>query len=266
MKYRHHLALLAVVSVSLSLVTVMPALAEGGSGSTSGSSGSGSGSDSKMATTEQHNTSSGTETTHTIATVPPVTHEGSGTADDSAHQTEPASSVGDDRMKLSKINQTELNDLHKHASELLAAARKNHKQLTAEERQKACLAHQHEIISKTENFGANALKHFITFNGVLAKVQAYYTDKHLTVAGYDALLATTQTKGAAATAAINVLSSLNTEFDCSGSDPAQGVANVKAAVANSRMTLQAYRSSIRAVITLLKSMVDVAHNASGENQ
>lgn len=146
----------------------------------------------------------------------------------------------------------EVHDLEGKARALLETERKNGHEQSQIKRQASCKAHQAEINTQITDKSAAAQRHLNTFEGILSKVQAFYTNKNLNVTNYATLLAAAQSKQADAQTAVDALKALNVSIDCTQPDPAQSVATVKTAVDNARTTLQAYREAIKALIVALE--------------
>lgn len=243
-----HLVLILATLASISTLAVAPVAAEGGSGS-----GSGSGDGSSTATvTDDHGTVSGTptETEHTTSPEPaePIS-------------TEP------------KVESSRIEQFRQEAEQELQSKRHDKKtELGEEARQKACMAHQNEIDTRTSNYAAAAQKHLDTFTSILTNVENFYTNKKLSVANYDALLATATAKQTTAQQAVDALKSLDTKIDCTQPDPGQTVATLQSAVKDTRGALQDYRAAIRALAQAIKSVVETnqstttTQTTTGENQ
>ena len=148
--------------------------------------------------------------------------------------------------------ETEVQHLRSGALTTLETERKNGTEHSQLARENACKAHENEIDTRVSNYAAAAQRHLDVFTSVLTKVQNFYTSKGLNVATYPALLATAQADQTTAQQAVDALKALNVKIDCTQPDPAQSVATVKAAVANARTALQAYRTAIKNIIVALE--------------
>lgn len=149
-------------------------------------------------------------------------------------------------------NGTDTTTLRQKAQELVAQKRQNVKQHTQAQKQKACEAHAAEINKRATNYATAAQRHLDVFNSIFTKVQAFQTEKQLNVSNYDTLVATATDKQAAAQTAVDNLKALDVSIDCTQSDPATTVAELKTAVKNARTALQDYRTSIKDVVVALK--------------
>lgn len=225
------ISLLAVSVVTLLSLAAVPVSAEHGSGDTSGTeSSSGSGSSGGGSTTTTSNTSGD--------------HHG-GSGDSSIVTASSETETGDD-------SGSGHGSLRAQAQQLLQDKRKDTKEHTEAQRQKACEQRQKSIDTRAGNYAAAAQRHLDVFNGIFTKVQAFQASKHLSVANYDTLVAAATAKQTAAQSAVDALKALNVQIDCTQSDPASTVATLKAAVADARTALQDYRSAIKDVIVALK--------------
>lgn len=148
--------------------------------------------------------------------------------------------------------ETEVQHLRSNALATLETERKKGTEHSQLQRDNACKAHAAEIDTRIANYGTAAQSHLDVFTSILTKVQAFYTSKQLNVATYPTLLATAQTKQVAAQQAVDALKALNVKIDCTQPDPAQAIATVKAAVANARTALQAYRAAIKDLIVAIE--------------
>jgi hypothetical protein len=184
----------------------------------------------------------------------------SGTTD-SHPETEPP-------VSNSTKTEAEVHSLENQAKTMLATDRKTGHEHSTVERQAACQAHQAEINTHVSNSSAAAERHLTAFEGILTKVQSYYTSKNLSVASYASLLAMAQSKQADAQAAVDALKALNVTIDCTQPDPAQSVAAVKTAVDNARTALQAYREAIKNLIVVIEgaSSAHESTSTTGGNQ
>lgn len=230
---REQTRLLATVAVVISCLTVAPAAADHGGTS------SGSGSDA---------------TTNTSTTSPEGSGEGSqpsgrpvnaGTSDSKTTTTE--EHTGD----TSGTDNGESEGLQARANLLLSDKRQGGHEHSAADRQKSCQELQTQINNKVSRLSTKAQQYLTNFNTIFTQVQAYQTSHQLAVSNYDTLVAETTAKQAAATAAVTSLKNVSVNIDCSATDPAGSVATVETAASDARTALQAYRSSLKALIQAL---------------
>lgn len=153
--------------------------------------------------------------------------------------------------------------------QLLDEKRKTGKEHTTAERQQACTTHEDAINTRFTTLGSKAEQYLTSFNATFTKVQAYQSRNQLAVANYDALVADATAKQTAATTAVATLKSLaGTKIDCTLTDPATSVADVKTAATDARTALQAYRTSLKALVHALldaKKAASPDTNTTGSN-
>lgn len=237
------IGLLIAAVLSVCALAVMPVAAEG---SDAGSS-SGSGDSSNTSTTTDQS-GSGSSTT-------------SGSHDGTETTTETSTN--------STETENEVHTLEDKAKTMLETDRKNGKEQNQQQRQASCKAHQAEINNRVSDYAAAAQRHLTVFEGILTKVQSFYTSKNLSVSNYATLLATAQSKQADAQTAVDALKALDVSIDCTQPDPAQSVATVKTAVSSARTALQAYRTAIKDLIVAIQGASSAQNNTqttTGGNQ
>lgn len=192
----------------------------------------------------------------TLAVLPVAAEDGGGTSGSSDSSTSTSTSTTNQTETKDTTTpaetETEVQHLRTNAISELETERKNGQEHSQTERENACKAHEDEINTRSGNYADAAQRHLDVFTSVLTKVQDFYTSKGLNVATYPALLATAQADQAAAQKAVDALKALNVKIDCTQPDPAQSVATLKAAVANARTALHAYRSAIKDIIVALE--------------
>lgn len=144
----------------------------------------------------------------------------------------------------------------KHASRLIEAEMQlpGAKKHSAADREKNCKKHQKGLETKLANLGKNADKHKAHIDGVLAKALAFKTDKNLNPDGFTALVTTAQTTQASAAASITALKALTVNIDCTSPNVATNVATFKAASAQVRSDLFAYRDAVKAALISLENV------------
>ncbi|MDB5166620.1 MAG: hypothetical protein JWM37_692 [Candidatus Saccharibacteria bacterium] len=246
MKQIRKIEMLIVAVALASVVSAAPVYAEQGSDDTittesSSVIGSGDDSASTTKTTERSTTStsgSSSESGRTRVRVPETVHR--------SGETEVKSGTHAIETEFEHRS-----SLEARAKSLLANDRKNGKEHTVAERQKYCKEHQTAITAKITKIGTKAQKHLDSFDATFIKVKAYQTKNQLPVSNYEELVATATAKQAAANAAVGALVSVSGKVDCSSADPATSVATVKAAADDAKAALQAYRSSVKAIVEAL---------------
>ncbi len=157
-------------------------------------------------------------------------------------------------------------ELHKQAEADLAAMREKHqetKTTNTAERQKKCEDHKHGLNTKFSRISTNSQKIQDHIDSVFAKAQAYQQAKNLQPENYDALVAAATSAQTASAASIATLKTLTPTIDCTGTNTASDVAAFKAAAADTRAKLKAYRSAVKDV---LKALEIAKPKTEGSNQ
>jgi hypothetical protein len=152
-------------------------------------------------------------------------------------------------------------ELRKRGASLLSEKRK---QNTSQKRLEFCTSHKQGLEKKFSRIVANAEKHQTRIDGVLAKATAYQTENNLTAENYDNLLANAETAQTAVAEAIATLKEVTPTVDCNSTSIATDVGTFKAAAQETRDSLKAYKTAVKAV---LKALRDAKHaaNATGED-
>jgi hypothetical protein len=217
---------LLVLATALVLAAGTPAFAhEIGSAddsTTSSSSGSGSGSN------------SGSGKAAHATTVVKTSDDGTGTEVETHH-----SSVSELKQK----SQTELAE-HKQGK----------KAQTDDQRKKVCEARKQGLTNRSTRIVTNSKRIQARIDGILQKATDYKTDKNLDPTDWDALVAAAETAKENSSTSIANLESVEPTVDCNNVSVASDVATFKAAAAETRDNLKAYRDSVKAV---LKSLAEV---------
>lgn len=156
-------------------------------------------------------------------------------------------------------------NLRNRAKQLLEDRRANRKERSQEQRQKACQNHQAAINKRLNNLGNGAQRHLDAFDKLFSKVKAYQDKNKLDVSNYDELVADTTAKQATASAAVAALKGNAGSIDCAAADPASVLAVDKTAADDARTALQAYRSSLKALISALIAAKPVSTDSTGDN-
>ena len=178
-------------------------------------------------------------------------------SDDSISSSEQTNSDANDDSAATKT-ETEVEihhkaDLFRKDGEHRLALRRDAKDHTKskEQRAKTCLQIQKAVNNKLKAFDNHADKYLTRLNTLFTKVQAYQTEHNVTVADYDALVATATQKQTDATVAVDALKSLGTTIDCTSSDPASMLSSVKSGAADARNALKAYRTALKDIVVAL---------------
>lgn len=104
------------------------------------------------------------------------------------------------------------------------------------------------IINKT---AAQAEKHLAVFEKIEDRVKAFYTDRQLSVANYDVLVAAVDEKHTSAVAAVEGLKT--NDFSCDTTDATNPSGIVKDLALSKNDALKEYRSALKDLISAVKS-------------
>lgn len=152
-------------------------------------------------------------------------------------------------------------EVHHKGRQLLQQAKQEHKQeRTAAQRQKVCEARKTGIEHRTTALLAAAKRHLNRINNVYTKVQAYKTDKNVSVANWDSLVASADAAKAQAAASVAALENAKPSVDCTSDTLADSIATYKAATAQARTDIQNYRKAVKNILSALESA------KTGDNQ
>jgi hypothetical protein len=208
-----------------------------------------------------------------LAASPVMAHEGSsgsdGSDDSTSSSEQQSSDISDDSNSTEIENEAEVHhkaDLFRKDGEHKLELRRDAKDHTKskEERVKTCEHIQKAVNNKLKAFNNHADKYLTRLNTLFTKVQDYQTANNLSVANYDALVATATQKQTDATLAVDALKSLGTTIDCTSSDPASMLASVKSGATDARDALKAYRSSLKDIFVALIQANKTEDTATGE--
>lgn len=150
-------------------------------------------------------------------------------------------------------------ELHKRAEEHVNELRQEHKSQSAENRQKACVAHKQGLTKKFERIVANAERHQARIDGALDKGVAFKDSNNLSPDNYDTLLTAAQDAKTKSAASIEALKAVEPTLDCNNVSVASDVATFKAAAQTVRTDLKAYKTAVK---NLLKAIRDAKQAAS----
>ncbi len=195
-----------------------------------------------------------------LATAPVSALQG---ADDTTSQSEVETDSGTTTTTTKTPDSADT--LRQKAKELVQTKRVDHTAKTVAQRQKVCEDRATGINKRFDTFDTMAAQHLAKIDAAYTKLQDFQTKNNLAVSNYDALVATADAQKANATAAVATLKSVSGVVDCTTTDPATSIATVKTAVRNAHDTLQAYRKSVRAILTALMSAKTTSTNTT-ENQ
>lgn len=138
---------------------------------------------------------------------------------------------------------------HHHGGRIVAAMQRHHK--TAAEREHACESHKQGLETKFSHIVANSQSMDDRITDVLNKTIAYQQANNVSVDNFDNLVATAQSAKSSADTAIANLKTVTPSLDCNDVSVANDVAVFKDSAKQTRDSLKAYRSAVKAVIKAL---------------
>lgn len=150
-----------------------------------------------------------------------------------------------------EIHHSNMAELKQKAQTDLQNRKSNGKNLTDAQRKKVCEAHKQGLNTRSDRIVDNSQRIQKRIDGVLQKAIDYKANKNLAPADWDSLLASAQSAQAASSSSITTLQSVKPTVDCNNTSTASDVATFKAAAAETRDNLKAYRNSVKAVLKAL---------------
>lgn len=136
----------------------------------------------------------------------------------------------------------------------MEAKREENKAKLEDKKLEICKKRESAINKSMQNISDRRNKQLEFLNKVSERTQTFYSDKQLSLANYDALVADVNAKKAAAEQAIDTLKASTVEFKCDGSDP-KGLGEAhKAARQPVIDALKDYKQSVKNLITGVKSV------------
>ena len=174
---------------------------------------------------------------------------------------------GKNRMKLEDAKKDFQNRAQSRGSELLDKARKSKEAeaLSNTERIQKCESRKQGLDQKLANIVKNAQKYQTRVDNVFAKAKSYATDSKVEIANWDTLVAAAADAQTKAKASVDVLGTLKTTVNCNSETVASDVATFKAAVQQAREDLQAYRKSVKAVVSAIREAKEATTAPTTDN-
>jgi hypothetical protein len=222
----------------------------GGSNSGSGSSSSGSGSS---------GSSSGSSKSSTSSSNSGRSSTNSNRANENENETEHGTEAENENEHA-----TEKAELHKRGAAEVALLRKEHQQ-TPEQRQKKCESRKQGISTKFTSISRNSLRLQSRFDSVLSKAITYQQTNNVQVTGFSDLVAKANAAKSQSSSSITALQLVTPSIDCNSVSVAEDVATFKAAAAQTRDDLNAYKKSVKAVLHSLEQAAEPKSNDDGSN-
>lgn len=138
----------------------------------------------------------------------------------------------------------------------------------SETKLKVCKKRETKINSIMERIASRGERQIEVFNNIATKTQDFYTNKHLSLSNYDALVADVNAKKEAAQTAVDTVKSSSVTFKCDGTDP-KGAAQVfQGKLKDEIAALKTYKTSVKNLIVGVKSVAgdSSASESSGDSQ
>lgn len=132
-----------------------------------------------------------------------------------------------------------------------------------QERETKCESHKQGLETKVASLNTNAKKHLEHFNSAYAKALQFKQDNNLDPQGFADLTAAADAAKAKAQASVAALEELKPTVDCNKDSTASDVAAFKAAAAQAREDLKAYKTAVKAVF---KSLIQAQEAAKPETE
>ena len=184
-----------------------------------------------------------------VVAVPAYAHNGEA-HEDGAHKTQTRSGAKVASVDTEKRQELE-DKLRDSGPKLLSEARKGKQLKTLEQRKKSCEDRKSGLQTKLNRLTSNAKKHEARITAKLEKATEYQETANLSVANYDALVAAAEAAQVEAQTSIAALEELKPTVDCTTGTVAEKVATFKAAAAEVRTDLQAYKMAVKEVFVAL---------------
>ena len=121
-----------------------------------------------------------------------------------------------------------------------------------EKLQKKCEDQKNGLTQKVANINKNAQKHFDRISSVYEKILKYQSDNKVAVANISELTAAADAAKIQAQASLDTLKALTPTLDCTQGTVPNDIATFRASVAQARIDLRAYRSSVKDILKVVK--------------
>ena len=133
-----------------------------------------------------------------------------------------------------------------------------------QKRKEVCEKRQVNVNKIITNSNAQGASNLAVFGNIQTKVMQFVTDKNLTVANYDALVADADAKRATAQAALEIAG--QTTFSCDDTDPTHPGKVVSDLMLTKHGALKEYRTAIKNLIVAVKQAAGDKTQTTGGDQ
>ncbi len=162
-----------------------------------------------------------------------------------------------------KPDDTVKTNFQNRAKQQIDDLKKTAKQKTQAARETSCTARKSGVDQRVSSIAKNTADFQAKLDSIFTKVQTYKTDKNLTVANYDSLVAAVNAAKAASATSQATLDSLKPTIDCTKDTNAQAVAAYRTAAQDSRDKLKAYMQSLKDLLKAVREAKQAASSNTG---
>jgi phosphatidate phosphatase PAH1 len=214
----------------------------------------------------QHGSDDTTTTSSNISSTETGSSGGGSTSSGSGHtvtrtETEHGTEIEVEHTTEVESHHSSLAELKQKSQTEVASRKAEHKTQTDDQRKKVCEARKQGLTNRSGHIVTNSKRIQTRIDGILQKAIDYKTNKNLSPADWDSLVAAAQAAQSTSSASISTLESIQPTVDCNSTSVASDVATFKTAAAETRNNLKAYRDSVKAV---LKSLAEVKQTTTTE--
>ena len=129
---------------------------------------------------------------------------------------------------------------------------------------RACENKQRVVSNIMARIADRGERHLEVFDKISDRTQAFYTEKGLSVANYDELVANVADKRAAAELQVAAVSDVSTEIDCETEDPKAVAAAFKETMKAQITALKDYRTAVKDLIVGVRTGVEATEEDATE--
>lgn len=126
----------------------------------------------------------------------------------------------------------------------------------SDEKKRACENSQANISAIMSRVANRATKRLQLFDDITEKVKNLYSDKNITLANYDTLLANIAAARTAVQNAIQTEHTMTAQFSCDSEDPKGSVSAFKNQQKTELKAMQQYREAIKALVSSIKTELE----------
>lgn len=174
--------------------------------------------------------------------------------DHGADNTNSNATAAQDSNKTAEQLKQKVEQQHQAAKEKLEANKTEIKQKLNDAKRKICDNHVKQINTVMGNMNDRRQKAFDHITKVYDAVKTFYTDKGLSSADYDNLVASVEAAKTAASSSKDTQLAVPT-INCTGDQPKADIADFKAKRTSSIDAMQTYRQSVKELIKSVKEAV-----------